>query len=1052
MSISHEKVLLLGALWLCALHMATTKPPEAHNITSTLEHSATFSHIYNIALPKRSFCKVELDSLPLKDEGLGLQAATETAGGDEHIVFRHNIRVQSPQCDCESSATYKALALKLSVLEEEILGLKSLCNSNGCCGQSVDHQRWSSLHISSFLLSLSADLGSLCSGRGTFIRQSCRCECEAGWEGDDCSVRSCPNGCSDRGRCVDGRCVCDEGYAGVACSELLCPGNCGGHGRCLRGECQCDPGFTGVDCGKKLCPKDCSDHGDCANGVCFCEPGFTGIDCSAVLGPQALRLVRATEDSILVNWDHVTGVDYYLIDYYAEGEESSFKEAHVSKLENSYLLMGLQSGVEYRIQLYGVKAEVSSDPSSLRARTVLSLPGGLRVVRELENSLELQWRNPEAEVDYFMLTFSSLYGQQHEVRVQRSSGENSNYLLTGLHPGTLYLITVRAIMGELEGKPSTVNGTTEIDSPTNLVMDQVTENSASISWRRVQAEIDRYMINYVSANGERWQVAVRADQDANTLTGLRPGVEYTIYIWAEKGNQRSKRASTAAVTEIDSPTNLVTDQVTENSASISWRRVQAEIDRYIISYVSANGESRQVAVRADQDANTLTGLRPGVEYTIYIWAEKGNRRSKRASTAAVTEIDSPTNLVTDQVTENSASISWRRVQAEIDRYIISYVSANGESRQVAVRADQDANTLTGLRPGVEYTIYIWAEKRNRRSKRASTAAVTAIDAPRNLRVSDVTQTSGIVMWDPPEANIEGYILTYLKSDGTSEEVQIGAADQRLLLTDLELGMSYIIYLVAFRRELHSGRVKTTFTTVGVPFPFPIDCGQVLMNGNATSGVYTIYLNNDLSRPLTVYCDMTTDGGGWIVFMRRSSGVLDFYRNWKTYEKGFGDLTDEFWLGLQGLHNLTSTQTQYELRVDLQAGSESVYATYDNFKVAPGKARYKLTVGNYRGTAGDAMSYHNGRRFTAFDQDHDISLTNCAISHHGAWWYKNCHLANLNGLYGDNTHSKGVNWEPWKGHEFSIPFVEMKLRSHPSNDIPVQRRKKRSHGRKILRLM
>nr|XP_006003183.1 PREDICTED: tenascin-N [Latimeria chalumnae] len=819
MSISHEKVLLLGALWLCALHMATTKPPEAHNITSTLEHSATFSHIYNIALPKRSFCKVELDSLPLKDEGLGLQAATETAGGDEHIVFRHNIRVQSPQCDCESSATYKALALKLSVLEEEILGLKSLCNSNGCCGQSV-------------------------------------------------------------------------------------------------------------------------------------------------LGPQALRLVRATEDSILVNWDHVTGVDYYLIDYYAEGEESSFKEAHVSKLENSYLLMGLQSGVEYRIQLYGVKAEVSSDPSSLRARTVLSLPGGLRVVRELENSLELQWRNPEAEVDYFMLTFSSLYGQQHEVRVQRSSGENSNYLLTGLHPGTLYLITVRAIMGELEGKPSTVNGTTEIDSPTNLVMDQVTENSASISWRRVQAEIDRYMINYVSANGERWQVAVRADQDANTLTGLRPGVEYTIYIWAEKGNQRSKRASTAAVTEIDSPTNLVTDQVTENSASISWRRVQAEIDRYIISYVSANGESRQVAVRADQDANTLTGLRPGVEYTIYIWAEK----------------------------------------------------------------------------------------RNRRSKRASTAAVTAIDAPRNLRVSDVTQTSGIVMWDPPEANIEGYILTYLKSDGTSEEVQIGAADQRLLLTDLELGMSYIIYLVAFRRELHSGRVKTTFTTVGVPFPFPIDCGQVLMNGNATSGVYTIYLNNDLSRPLTVYCDMTTDGGGWIVFMRRSSGVLDFYRNWKTYEKGFGDLTDEFWLGLQGLHNLTSTQTQYELRVDLQAGSESVYATYDNFKVAPGKARYKLTVGNYRGTAGDAMSYHNGRRFTAFDQDHDISLTNCAISHHGAWWYKNCHLANLNGLYGDNTHSKGVNWEPWKGHEFSIPFVEMKLRSHPSNDIPVQRRKKRSHGRKILRLM
>lgn len=58
-------------------------------------------------------------------------------------------------------------------------------------------------------------------------------------------------------------------------------------------------------------------------------------------------------------------------------------------------------------------------------------------------------------------------------------------------------------------------------------------------------------------------------------------------------------------------------------------------------------------------------------------------------------------------------------------------------------------------------------------------------------------------------------------------------------------------------------------------------------------------------------------------------------------------------GLDKIYELTNTPTQYELRFDLGVGSERAYAVYDNFKIAPVKQKFKLTIGKYSGTAGDS---------------------------------------------------------------------------------------------------
>lgn len=90
------------------------------------------------------------------------------------------------------------------------------------------------------------------------------------------------------------------------------------------------------------------------------------------------------------------------------------------------------------------------------------------------------------------------------------------------------------------------------------------------------------------------------------------------------------------VLDIDSPTSLVTTEVTEDTATVSWDQVQAEIEGYMLSYSSAGGSSSDIPVSRDRTSYRLVGLRPGVLHTIYIWAFRGDKVSRKTSTEAET--------------------------------------------------------------------------------------------------------------------------------------------------------------------------------------------------------------------------------------------------------------------------------------------------------------------------------------------------------------------------------------------------------------------------------
>ncbi|XP_041811853.1 tenascin [Chelmon rostratus] len=512
---------------------------------------------------------------------------------------------------------------------------------------------------------------------------------------------------------------------------------------------------------------------------------------------------------------------------------------------------------------------------------------------------------------------------------------------------------------------------------------------------------------------------------------LPPQTEYTVTLLGKGPGLLSRLHKLVISTGPEPPTDIVFSKVTENSLTVSWTKPKTSISGFKVTYTHVeDGEPVSVSVDSEDSTLGLSRLSPGSSYEVSVISILGLDESDPIKDFVMTLPDPPTDLRAVNVTDTKALLLWRPALAAIDKYAIVYGSGTGSEVRVTVSGNAAEQQLSGLEGSTTYTVTITSQLGSLESSAATTTFTTAGgsgrvgEGPRDLQASNVTPRTALLSWKPPSNPVGSYRLTYQAEGHEMKEVIVDASATEHNLTRLHPGSTYTVQLQAEEGGRYTGAVAAEFTTGTLRFPFPTDCSQELLNGIRTSGEVEVFPQGKPGTPIMVYCDMETDGGGWTVFQRRRDGSVDFFRGWKEYVTGFGDLSGEFWLGLDSLHNLTA-MNRMSLRIDLRDKDESVFAKYSTFEVA--KRNYRLTVGGYSGTAGDSLSYHNNRVFSTKDRDPAPFITRCAMSYRGGWWYKNCHEANLNGLYGIDVKHQGVIWTTWKGKEFSIPFTEMKMR-------------------------
>ncbi|NXE66747.1 TENR protein, partial [Calcarius ornatus] len=695
-------------------------------------------------------------------------------------------------------------------------------------------------------------------------------------------------------------------------------------------------------------------------------------------------------------------------------------------------LADLVPGTEYGIGISAVMDSQQSVPATMNARTELDSPRDLLVTASTETSISLAWTKASGPIDHYRVTFTPASGMASEVTVSR---DESQLTLSELEPGTEYTISIIAERGRQQSLEATVDAFTGVRPISQLHFSQLTSSSVNVTWSDPSPPADRLILTYSRRDEEEeeaQQVTLDGTRRHTSLTGLQPSTEYLVSLVAVHGTISSEPVVGSITTGIDAPKDLRVGNVTQESMMLYWSAPIAAFDHYRISYRAAEGRTDSMAISRDATEYTLQDLQPATKYEIELKSVRGREESELASITAYTAMDVPLGVTATNITPTEALLQWNPPLSEVESYVLILTRRAGlwavaqcckvESQCIELRSKVEAAVCDKLHFPV------------------SLSTLSVLDPPTNLTASEVTRRSALLSWVPPMGEIENYIMTYRSTDGSRKELIVDAEDTWIRLEGLSETTEYTVHLQAAQNAMRSGLVSTTFTTGGRVFANPQDCAQHLMNGDTLSGVYTISINGDLGQRVPVYCDMTTDGGGWIVFQRRQNGLTDFFRKWADYRVGFGNLEDEFWLGLDNIHKITS-QGRYELRIDMRDGQEAAYAYYDKFSIGDSRSLYKLRIGDYNGTSGDSLTYHQGRPFSTKDRDNDVAVTNCAMSYKGAWWYKNCHRTNLNGKYGESRHSQGINWYHWKGHEFSIPFVEMKMR--PYNHRNISGRKRRS---------